>query len=150
MVEELVTYSSGDNSATNKTADRSETIQPDDKAKTNPTDRSSEMSPSGDRTQGNPTAGISDSMEHSSIAIPVMETVTPYLVEQPVSLDTETVTEPEAEITILNPTASSVSTESISPRLDPVTESYNTTKSTDHIPTSSVANPKMLPSVEGK
>ena len=113
VVEETITYSSGENSAKNETGGRPE-IQPDDRAKANPTDGRSETSPSGDRTQGNPTTGISNRMEHSSIANPVTETVTPYLVEQPVSLDTETVTEPEAEITILNPTASSVSTENIS------------------------------------
>ena len=108
------------------------------------------MSPSSDRIERIPTAGISDSMEHSSIVIPVTETVTPYLVEQPVSSDTETVKEPEAEITILIPAASSVSTENISQHLDAMTASNDATESTDHIPTSSVANPKMPPSLEGK
>ena len=144
MVEETISYSSGDNSTINETGGRPE-IQPDDRAKTNPSGGSSEMCPSVDRTEINPTGGINDSLEHSSIAIPVTETITPYLVEQAASLHTETVAEPEAEIT-----ASSVSTESISQNLDAVTASNDVTKSTDHVQTSSLPNPKMPPSLEGK
>ena len=146
VVEETITYSSGDNSAINETSGRPN-IQPDERAKANPTDGRSETSPSGDRTETYPTGGISDSMEHSSIAIPVTETVTPYLVEQIVSLETETVREPEADITALNQTAS---TEDISPHLEPVTASNDATESTDPVPTSSLPNPKIPPSLEGK